>query len=31
VLKTLLGPVYGGGSIGGSGHYKWYFGLGRIF
>jgi NTE family protein len=31
VLKTLVGPVYGGGSIGGSGHYKWYFGLGRIF
>ncbi|MEO6816121.1 MAG: hypothetical protein ABI177_05420, partial [Edaphobacter sp.] len=31
VLKTLIGPVYGGGSIGGSGHYKWYFGLGRIF
>jgi NTE family protein len=31
VMKTLIGPVYGGGSIGGSGHYKWYFGLGRIF
>lgn len=31
VIKTLVGPVYGGGSIGGSGHYKWYFGLGRIF
>lgn len=31
VLKTLIGPVYGGGSVGGSGHYKWYFGLGRIF
>ena len=31
VMKTIVGPVYGGGSIGGSGHYKWYFGLGRIF
>jgi len=31
VMKTLIGPLYGGGSIGGSGHYKWYFGLGRIF
>lgn len=31
VIKTLLGPLYGGGSIGGSGHAKWYFGLGRIF
>jgi NTE family protein len=31
VMKTLIGPIYGGGSIGGSGHYKWYFGLGRIF
>jgi NTE family protein len=31
VLKTLVGPLYGGGSVGGSGHYKWYFGLGRIF
>jgi NTE family protein len=31
VMKTLVGPLYGGGSIGGSGHYKWYFGLGRIF
>lgn len=31
VIKTLIGPFYGGGSIGGSGHSKWYFGLGRIF
>jgi NTE family protein len=31
VMKTLIGPIYGGGSIGGSGHYKWYFGLGRFF
>jgi NTE family protein len=31
LIKTLIGPVYGGGSAGGSGHYKWYFGVGRIF
>jgi len=31
VLKTLVGPLYGGGSVGGKDHYKWYFGLGRIF
>ena len=24
-------PVYGGASIGDSGHRKWYFGLGRVF
>jgi NTE family protein len=31
VVKTLLGPVYGGGSIGDSGHRKWFIGIGRIF
>jgi len=31
VVKTLLGPFYGGGSIGDSGHRKWFFGLGRVF
>lgn len=31
VIKTMIGPLYGGGSIGGSDHAKWYFGLGRIF
>jgi NTE family protein len=31
VVKTLIGPVYGGASIGDSGHRKWYFGLGRVF
>jgi NTE family protein len=31
IVKTLIGPLYGGGSVGDSGHYKWYFGLGRIF
>jgi NTE family protein len=31
VVKTLLGPVFAGISIGDSDHRKWYFGLGRIF
>ncbi len=31
IVKTLIGPIYGGGSIGDSGHRKWFFGLGRIF
>jgi NTE family protein len=31
VVKTLLGPIYGGGSIGDSGHRKWFIGIGRLF
>jgi len=31
VVKTLIGPLFGGGSVGDSGHYKWFFGLGRAF
>jgi NTE family protein len=31
ILKTLIGPIYGGASIGDSGHRKWFFGVGRIF
>ncbi|MEO8736020.1 MAG: patatin-like phospholipase family protein [Edaphobacter sp.] len=31
IMKTLVGPLYGGVSAGDSGHFKWYFGLGRIF
>ncbi len=31
VIKTLIGPVYGGLSIGDSDHRKWYFGVGRVF
>ncbi|MGH9595797.1 MAG: patatin-like phospholipase family protein, partial [Edaphobacter sp.] len=31
VMKTVIGPLYGGASIGDSGHRKWFFGLGRIF
>jgi len=31
VAKTLIGPIYGGVSGGDSGHYAWFFGLGRIF
>ncbi len=31
VAKTILGPIFGGGSIGDSGHRKWFFGIGRVF
>jgi NTE family protein len=31
VVKTLLGPLFGGVSIGDSDHRRWYFGLGRVF
>lgn len=31
IIKTLIGPIYGGASIGDSDHRKWFFGLGRIF
>lgn len=31
VMKTLIGPLYGGLSIGDSDHRTWFFGLGRIF
>ncbi|HKM79778.1 MAG TPA: patatin-like phospholipase family protein [Candidatus Acidoferrum sp.] len=29
--ETAFGPVFVGGSIGDSGHYKWFFQLGRVF
>jgi NTE family protein len=31
IMKTLIGPIYGGGSIGDSNHHTWFIGLGRIF
>jgi NTE family protein len=31
IMKTLIGPLYGGASIGDSDHRKWFFGLGRVF
>jgi NTE family protein len=31
VVKSIIGPIYGGASIGDSDHRKWFFGLGRIF
>jgi NTE family protein len=31
VVRTAFGPVFAGGSFGDSGHYRWWFGLGRIF
>jgi NTE family protein len=31
IMKTLIGPIFGGLSIGDSDHRKWFFGLGRIF
>lgn len=31
VIKTLIGPVFAGLSIGDSDHRRWYFGVGRVF
>jgi NTE family protein len=31
VAETALGPVFVGGSVGDSGHHKWFFQLGRVF
>jgi len=31
VMKSLIGPIYIGGSVGDRGHRKWWFGIGRIF
>jgi NTE family protein len=31
VIKTLIGPVFGGLSIGDSGHRRWFLGVGRVF
>jgi len=31
VMKTLIGPVIGGLSVGDGGRWKWYFGVGRVF
>jgi NTE family protein len=31
IAVTALGPVFVGGSAGDTGHYKWFFQLGRVF
>ena len=31
IVRTLLGPVFFGGSVGDTGHAKWFFSLGRVF
>jgi NTE family protein len=31
VLKSLIGPVFLGGSLGDAGHRRWFFGVGRFF
>ena len=31
LVRTLLGPLFVGGSMGDAGHRKWYFQLGRFF
>ncbi len=31
VAETALGPVFIGGSVGDTGHHKWFFQLGRVF
>jgi NTE family protein len=31
LAETALGPFFVGGSVGDSGHRKWFFQLGRVF
>jgi NTE family protein len=31
IVETLFGPVLIGGSVGDTGHHKWFFQLGRVF
>jgi NTE family protein len=31
LAQTALGPFFIGGSVGDSGHRKWFFQLGRVF
>jgi NTE family protein len=31
LVRTLLGPLFVGGSFGDAGHRKWYFRMGRFF
>ena len=31
VTETLFGPLMIGGSVGGDGHRKWFFQLGKVF
>ncbi len=31
VIKSLLGPIFGGVSVGNADHHAWFIGLGRIF
>ncbi len=31
IARTALGPVFIGGSVGDTGHAKWFFSLGRVF
>ncbi len=31
IMETIFGPILIGGSVGESGHHKWFFQLGRVF
>jgi len=31
LAETVIGPLFVGGSVGDSGHHKWFFQLGRVF
>ena len=31
IANTVFGPVFVGGAAGDTGHYKWFFQLGRVF
>jgi NTE family protein len=31
LAETVIGPLFVGGSVGDTGHHKWFFQLGRVF
>jgi NTE family protein len=31
IVRTALGPLFLGGSVGDTGHATWFFALGRVF
>jgi NTE family protein len=31
IARTALGPIFIGGSVGDTGHAKWFFALGHVF
>jgi len=31
IMQTAIGPIFVGGSVGDTGHAKWFFSIGRVF